>query len=883
MQAQALSEFVNPFVGTDAHGHTYPGATVPFGMVQLSPDTRLEGWDGCGGYHWSDSSLYGFSHTHLQGTGVSDYGDVLFMPTNHQVKNTPKWRDAYKSTFTHSREKAVPGYYAVQLLDYGIEAELTATERCGIHRYTLQAGDSCRLFIDMMHRDDLLYYDIGTIGDTVVYGYRVSRAWATEQHSYFYAVFSRPFHLFQQLDIQYNESDAQGTNRTVLEQQQIFSLNFPSGQPIEVRVGWSGTDVDGARHNLYTEAPAFGFDTYRRRAQSAWEAQLAKWPCPESKEVDKDVYYTSLYHSCTTPNIWSDADGRFRGMDKKIHVAEDYTRYTVFSLWDTFRGLHPLLATIEPQRTTDFIRTMLAMYDETGQLPVWELAANETYCMIGYHAVSVIADAYQRGIRNFDHRKALQAMVATARGPQEEKIAFALRGYVPGDTYSESVSKTLEYAYNDWCIAGFAAAIGEKEIEREFSARAQQWKNLFDPSTGFFRPRINGGFTENFDPAQVDFHYTEANAWQYRFFVPHAWQELEARLGGNKKFRNELERMFTVSSETTGREQADITGLIGQYAQGNEPSHHVTALMRAAGDAKTARSLEKRVMKELYSSAPDGLCGNEDCGQMSAWYVLQAHNSYPLCPGIPFRPDVPFLAMPLIQGPATSFQQMASVTIGLVEKEAVLHYTLAFEDGEELFFTATTDAVIVLDRTTEITAWYTSADGTVKSNVESARFYKRSRPYSVASITPWSAQYPAGGKDAMVDGLTGGNDFRTGQWQGWQGSTMVCIIDLADTVAVNKVGVRCLQDTKSWIWFPSMVRVSISVDGKEYAQVAAWSTNADTAKEGGHIQQFSQPVAGKARFVRVEAMPAFESIPSWHLGAGGKPWIFADEILITTE
>jgi predicted alpha-1,2-mannosidase len=880
---QSLINWVDPFVGTDAHGHTYPGATVPFGMVQVGPDTRLDGWDGCSGYHWSDDMVYGFSHTHLQGTGVSDYGDVLFMPTNHSLKRASLWRDVYKSAFDHSRETAEPGYYSVYLNDYGIMAELTATERCGIHRYTFQEGDSCRLFIDMMHRDELLYYDIGTIGDTVVYGYRVSKAWAPEQHSYFYAVFSRPFRELTQLDIQYNETDGEGKVRTIIEQQQIFSLDFPAGDPLVIRVGWSGTDVEGAQNNLNAETHHFNFDIYRQRAAESWEAQMAKWSCPKNDDIDRTTYYTSLYHCCTTPNIWSDVDGRFRGMDQQIHQAEGYTRYTVFSLWDTFRGLHPLLAQMEPVRTADFINSMLAMWDETGQLPVWELAANETYCMIGYHAVSVIADAYQRGIRNFDHHKALQAMVATARGPQEEKIAYALRGYVPGDTYSESVSKTLEYAYNDWCIAGFAAAIGDTSVAKEFGARSHHWKNLYDPSTEFFRPRINGAFMEAFDPYQVDFHYTEANAWQYRFFVPHQWEELEKRLGGKKKFQKELERMFTVKSETTGREQADITGLIGQYAHGNEPSHHVTALMRAAGQEKAARELEKRIMQELYDATPDGLCGNEDCGQMSAWYVLQAHNEYPLCPGIPYRDETPFLTIPIIEGPATSFRDQATVVIRSMEENTLLHYRLLFEDGEELDFTSLTDAVVVLDKTAEVTAWCVALAGGDESKRETARFLKRNRPHTVHSITPWSPQYPAGGKDALVDGLKGGVDFKTGQWQGWQGTTMTCVVDLADTANVVSVGVRCLQDIKSWIWFPSMIRVGISMNGTDFSQVAQWPVTSDVRKEGSHLESFSQPILGKARFVRIEAMPAFDAIPNWHLGAGGKPWIFADEIMIATE
>lgn len=877
--ACAQSEWVNPFVGTGGHGHTFPGATAPFGMVQLSPDSRLEGWDGCGGYHYSDSMLYGFSHTHLQGTGVSDYGDILFMPTNYNVRKADTWNAAYPSRFRHETEKASPGFYSVKLDDYNITAELTATARTGIHRYTFAPGDSCRLFIDMMHRDEIHYYDIQTIGDTVVYGYRVSKAWAEKQHCYFYAVFSKPFKELTQLDVSYDETFSDGNIRKVIEQVQVFALDFGAVGELNVRVGISGTDVEGAKKNLYAEAPSFGFERYKAAVAEQWNEALRRVPCPVQSTQDKQNFYSSLYHCYTTPNVWSDVDGRYRGMDQQIHQAEGFTRYTVFSLWDTFRGLHPLLAEFEPQRTRDFIRTFLSIYDERGELPVWELAANETYCMIGYHSVSAIADAYFRGIRDFDHRKALSAMIAAANGPQEEKKYYAAKGYVPADLFSESVSKTLEFAYDDWCIAQFAFAIGEEEIGKEYARRSQHWKNLFDPQTKFFRPRKNGSFPEPFDPYQVDFNFTEANAWQYRLFVPQAPDQLAAFFGGKKALVKAIDEMLAASTQTTGREQADITGLIGQYAHGNEPSHHVAALYRALGEAKKANKLEREILTTMYAPTPEGLCGNEDCGQMSAWYVLTTLGKYPLCPGgapslhAAFDNVVP---MPVIEGPALSFKQSAQVWIKSLRKGDRLRYTVTNDKGEIFSFESVSPALVQLESSSEITAVAIDGEGR-ESNEESARFVQRSQAWSVKSITPYSAQYTGGGDEALIDGGVGSTDFRTGSWQGFRENATI-VIDLGQTQSFHEVRVHALQDIKSWIWFPSSVEVATSTDGVQFERRAASTLRTDAKKEGGMAEWFAVPITGEGRYVKITLHKAFAQIPEWHLGAGETPWIFADEI-----
>lgn len=887
-----VCDFVNPFIGTDAHGHTYPGATVPFGLVQLSPDTRLDGWDGCSGYHYSDSVIYGFSHTHLQGTGVSDYGDILFMPTNYATHTAPQWCDAYKSSFSHKTESASPGYYKVSLADYGIDAELTATERTGMHRYRFSPGDSCRLFIDMMHRDNLLYYDIQTLGDTAIYGFRVSGSWAAEQHCYFYAVFSRPFRDFTQLDVQQTFTDSTGLRHEVIEQVQVFSVAFDKADELLVKVGISGTDVFGAQQNLWKENPGWDFDAVRAAARQEWEKTLSRTPFLRANDLVP--YYSALYHCYTVPNVWSDVDGRFRGMDNRIHPSAGHRRYTVFSLWDTFRSYHPLMCRLEPERTLEWIQTFLGMYRERGELPVWELAANETYCMIGYHSVPVIAEAYMRGIRGFDTQLALEAMVKTATGPQREKQLYDSLGYVPADQFSESVSKTLEFAYDDWCIAQFARATGNEEVYARFIRRAQHWKNLFDPQTGFMRPRRNGGFPEPFDPYQVDFNYTEANAWQYAFFVPHDLGTLRRYLGGPGALTAKLDGLFTARSQTTGREQADITGLIGQYAHGNEPSHGF-AWCYLAGDPSRygeATRLTEKIRTELYGSGPDGLCGNEDCGQMSAWYVssmLDAHTGAPGTPpaydGLSFEEktarawtitDYLVAPLPVVRGPMLPFADSAVISLDCAEPDARILMTVR-ERGkpeirryyEEPF---TVSQFTVVEAIAEV-------PGCENSRPVTAVFRKREPGRSILSVTPFSPQYTAGGDQALVDGVSGGIDFRTGSWQGWQGKDAEVVVDLGSEQAISYAGIGCLQDIKSWIWYPSAVEIYLSHDGVSFARAATITNEQRSDDYTPGVQQLGAALRASARYVKV-MLRSVGSVPSWHLGAGGAAWIFADEITI---
>ena len=634
-QSGSLCREVDPFIGTGGHGHTYPGATVPFGMVQLSPDTRLEGWDGCGGFHITDSEVYGFSHTHLQGTGVSDYGDVLLMPTVGPMDAGAVWNERYRDRFVPGSQEAHAGYYRCELERSGVEVELTASERVGFHRWTLERPDTLQLVVDLAHRDDLISYGMYPLDDSTLVGLRVSDNWAEEQHVYFAMRFNRPFEWLDQMAELSVQTGADGVLNQELTYVPIFALLFNDVSSVESRVSLSFVDIDGAVANLDAEAPvAEGFDAARRQAESAWDAALNSIQIEEREPDERTVFYTSMYHSLTVPNLASDVDGRYRGTDLQVHQGDvESPRYTVYSLWDTFRATHPLLNVLEPERTEQFIRNFIGMHEEGGSLPMWELAGNYTGCMIGYHAVPVIADAWAKGLRNFDADKALEAMVAEATADELAKPVWDSLGYLPLEKESESVSKTLEYAFDDACIARMAADMGKMDVAERFGLRAQGWRNLFNPDNGFLQPRYGAAWREGFDPTEVTFEYTEANGWQYNFFVPHDVSGHMALLGGPEGYADMLDEMFTGSSRMSGRHQSDITGLIGQYAHGNEPSHHMAYLPSYAGHPERTQALVDSICDVLYTSEPDGLSGNEDCGQMSSWYVWSALGMYPVTPG----------------------------------------------------------------------------------------------------------------------------------------------------------------------------------------------------------------------------------------------------------
>lgn len=629
------ADYVNTFIGTGGHGHTYPGATMPFGMVQLSPDTRLEGWDGCGGYHYDDSYIYGFSHTHLNGTGVPDLCDILIMPTTGETRwnNGSDSKPGYGSRFEHSSERSEPGYYKVILDDYNITAELTATTRAGMHCYTFPAGTKSNILVDLFHRDEVLESSLKVISNTKIEGLRRSRSWAANQFVYFVAEFSKPFSTYE---IAIDNTTVPEIKSVENEKniKAIFHFNTHEGEKIYLKVGISAVNEDGARLNMKTEIPGWDFGQVRSNAKATWNKELSKIEAEGGTDLQKTVFYTALYHTMVNPNTYMDVDGSYRGRDLKIHKDSTFTNYTVFSLWDTYRTFHPLMTIIDQKRTLDYIRTFLVQYDQGGLLPVWELAANETNCMIGYHSVPVIVDAYLKGIIGFDTEKAFQAMCkSTTRDGNGGLIALDRNGYIATEDESESVSKTLEYAYDDWCIAQFAKSLYKKDEYAYYIKRAQNYKNVYDSTTGFMRARTNGGWFNPFDPYEVNFNYTEANSWQYSFSAVQDMDGFIQLHGGKANLAKKLDQLFSATSRTSGREQSDITGLIGQYVHGNEPSHHMAYLYPFVSQAWKTQQKAHQIMNTLYHNNPDGLAGNEDCGQMSAWAVMSALGFYQVTPG----------------------------------------------------------------------------------------------------------------------------------------------------------------------------------------------------------------------------------------------------------
>lgn len=936
-QEQDVIKLVNTFVGTGGHGHTYPGATAPFGMVQLSPDTRLEGWDGCSGYHYTDSVIYGFSHTHLSGTGVSDYGDVLFMPNTGEVQFDNGNGDpskGYCSAFLKSTESASPGYYGVTLNRNNVRAELTATTRAGMHRYHF-SEDAAHLIVDLSHRDQLTSHKLIQSAPDEISGHRISRNWAEEQHVYFVAQFSAPV-----ARAEFNDSAT------------VAAFHFGDTDTLLVRVGISSVSIENARKNLQAEIDHWDFDRVKDETEALWRSQLQKIEVKGGTGEEKRIFYSALYHTMLAPNTWSDVNGEYRGMDMEVHHAP-HTVYTVFSLWDTFRALHPLFTIIERERTLDFLRTFLLHYEQGGRLPVWELAANETDCMIGYHSIPVIVDAYVKGITDFDAEKMLAAMVDVSRRSHFGLDSYIKNASILAGDEPESVSKTLEYAYDDWCIAQFAKALNHEEIVQEYSARAQYYRNLFDPETSFFRARMDGGWFSPFDPSEVNYNYTEANAWQYSMFAPQDISGLIDLHGGDEGFEKHLDSMFGASSETTGRQQADITGLIGQYAHGNEPSHHMAYLYNFTGSPhKTARRV-RQIMDEMYSNAPDGLSGNEDCGQMSAWYVFSAMGFYPVTPGTPdyvigspvfdevlihlengqtarlsregkgpvvtkmlrhgedypqsfithrdlmdgahfqfvmgedpagewgvdpaYRPSTSIGAAPIATVPFFKSSGATFTDSSRVELASI-------NSGAQIFYRLNRGDVnvysspLVFFETTSVEAWAVLPDGTESHRIENT-WHQIDGRRRIELLAEYANQYSAGGRNALIDHLRGKENYQTGRWQGYQAQDFEAVVDLGEVMRVKRISMGFLQDIKSWIWFPPEVRFYTSVDGEKFTETGVVANTFPDDVYGGYTQDYAVAPEKDARYIKITA-PNYGHCPDWHLGAGGQSWLFADEIII---
>lgn len=657
------TDSVNVFIGTGGHGHTFPGATLPHGMVQLSPDTRLFGWDACSGYYYDDTSIMGFTHTHLSGTGIGDYGDILFMPVVGEkplIAGTAENPDeGYRSRFSHEQESARPGYYQVLLQDDSINVELTATLRAGLHRYTYPKASDARLIVDMeptIHGHQHPVTQIRVVNDSTIAGMKYTVGWAKRHYVYFYAVFSSPFDYKLYSGTEY-QSDS--TSVTVNTAKAVMSFrNLPADGRVLAKVGISSVDEEGARLNVEAEIPNWDFEGVMKQANTTWNEALGKIDIETSDNDSRAVFYTSLYHAFIQPSLASDVDGRYRTMGHEIKQDASYTNYTVFSLWDTFRAAHPLYTIVTPEQNQAFIRSLLRKYDEGGILPKWELASNETGTMIGYHAVSVIADAMMKKQCDFDVKKALEACIrssvydTTGVTPMMDRqilngklmpVSIKYKnelGYIPCDKVGGSVSQGLEFAYNDWLIAQMMKEHNRKDLYDKYMELSRNYRNYFDPETKLMRGRLSdGSWITPFDPASVQrpSNYVEGNAWQWAWFVPQDVEGLMEMVGGQKSFEAHLDTLFTTSSELTGdpNAAADVTGMIGQYAHGNEPSHHIPYLYNYAGAPRKTQALVDHILRTLYHNDPNGLSGNEDVGQMSAWYALSAMGFYSFCPGRP--------------------------------------------------------------------------------------------------------------------------------------------------------------------------------------------------------------------------------------------------------
>lgn len=643
---------VRPLVGTQGEGNTYPGAQVPFGMVVLSPDTEKKEWGAASGYEYSDGTLYGFSFLHLHGTGIPDMGDILLQPRVGEVRLNPGTKDlkekGYLSRFSHARESASPGYYSVMLDDYGVRAELTATNRAGMLRCTFPASKEAHVLLDLAHvlQHKVIWSRVQVRDGQTLVGMHQVRGWAKERTVYFAARFSKPFkglRLFS--DKKPAQYDSFKTYRFVSERhafgpdvQAVADFETAAGEQILVKVGISALSEAGALRNLEAEMPDWAFDSYVQAARRAWNRELSRFQI-EGTDTQKATFYTGAYHAFMAPNEYSDMDGRYRGQDQQIHAEAGFRNYTTFSLWDTYRAVHPLFNLVQPERNQDMVRSLLEAYRQSPDklLPIWNFWNNETWCMVGYHAVPVIVDAYFKGMKGIDWNLALEACVASATHPTYDGLVDYKRlGYVPFDRENESVSKTLEYAYDDACIARLARALGKQDIAERFEKRAQSYRNLFDPKLGLMRPKDSkGGWMEPFE-TRVFAHlgaFTEGTTWQYSWSVAHDIPGLIDLFGGREAFARQLDKVFSSTEKTVAEGTDDIQGRIGDYWHGNEPSHHVAYLYALAGQPWKTQALVRRLVDSQYGDKPNSLCGNDDCGQMSAWYLFSAMGFYPVNPG----------------------------------------------------------------------------------------------------------------------------------------------------------------------------------------------------------------------------------------------------------
>ena len=950
-----LTKYVNPFIGTGGTGHTFPGATTPFAMVQLSPDTRIDGsWEGCSGYHYSDSIIHGFSHTHLSGTGVSDYGDIAFMPYFSKTDEIEKLKtENLKAKFSHKNEKASAGFYSVELNDIPVKVELTATTRTGFQRYTFNEDGYGYVVLNLKHRDELLEGSIKKVQKNIYKGIRVSKAWATRQELYYgFSVSSfrrneKSHHTgFSGKNLRNDENITitpinefiinDGTNDTKL----ILQYKVKKGQQILIKTGISTVDEDAALNNLNTENLSWDFQKIKLQANDSWEKELSKIEVTEAKRINLSTtqrnnlfnFYTAMYHCMIHPSIMNDVDGRYKGRDGKIHKAEGFNYYTVFSLWDTHRALHPLLNIIDKKRSHDFIITFLKQFEQSGRLPIWELWNNETDCMIGFHSVSVILDAYRKQVITKDELQQLwPAVKAEAMSNRFGLDKFREKGFLSVEDESESVSKTAEYSYDMWCVSEIAIELDNITDAIYFGKYANSWQELQNPENGFIQPRKNGNWLQNFNPFEVNNNYTEANAWQYSFYHPH-----------DTTTNNLLDSLFIVSNKTSGREQVDITGLIGQYAHGNEPSHNYIYL----SNNENRLTYLNNVFDNFYTNKPDGLIGNEDCGQMSAWYVMSALGFYQTCPGrMEYSTGLTLFDSTFLfynNEKNNINKKMEALPVNTSEWYKPIKHSYLFNDDSTIKYernlnlfafdcrasaptiasslkknTFSDSLLITLNSQktfgllcnsntsfkhyvsinsssfqTYTSPFFLHQNSMVKtyivlenngsfdtSNTTTAHFYKRPHNYSIQLDCNYNKQYTADGDDGIIDGQYGDLDWRKGGWQGYQAQNFEAVIDLKTPKTINETSANFLQDTRSWILMPTKVEFYTSTDSINF-QLAGTIENIIAANDYSvQVKKFVYKVNTVAKYIKIKAYN-YGKLPEWHAGKGDDAFIFIDEIEI---
>jgi predicted alpha-1,2-mannosidase len=944
------TELVNPFIGTGGHGHTFPGATMPFGMMQLSPDTRLEGWDGCGGYHYSDSTMYGFSHTHLSGTGIADYCDILVMPF---VGNVEWDNKKYASKFSHKQEQASPGYYEVQLLKHNIHAALSTSTRSGMHEYTFANNGEGKIILDLKHRDEVLESSLEIVNNYEIKGMRRSRSWAQNQVIYFYIKFENPiaeYGIALNDSLQKNIKSAIGKNI-----KSYFSFGLNRDKKLRLKIGISGVSCANAKQNLETEIKHFDINKVKSEATNAWNKELGKIEIKGGTKDQQIAFYTALYHSSISPNVYTDVNGDYRGTDLKVHTAKSFTNYSVFSLWDTHRALHPLQTILNRKKTNDWINTFLAQYQQGGMLPIWELSGNETFCMIGYHAVPVIADAYQKGIRNYDTKLALNAMTSYAESNRFGLGQYAKLGFVSNDVDNESASKTVEYAYDDWCIAEYAKWLGNSVVHKKYLQRAQNYKNLFDTRVHHIRGKVQGFWYTPFKASEVNNFFTEGNSWHYSFTAQQDLDGLIKLYGGKEKAAQKLEELFTTKEALSGRDQSDVTGLIGQYAHGNEPSHHMAYLFNYVGKPWRTQEIINKICTEFYPNNPDGLIGNEDCGQMSAWFVLSAMGFYPVTPasglyaiGTPLfnevkihlengktftitapnktassiyitdlklnnkkynnsfikhtdlenggkltfdLSDVPnknfgikesemphtsidgnnFLTVPYFDMETFKFKTSLPISIKSNDSVAQIFYAINNSNFEKY------TKPFTIDSTTIVKMF--SQKGTLKTEIVTQKFYKIATDKNIKINSEVNPLYTADGPDALIDGILGTTNWKTGEWQSYYAKDFEAVIDLQKVKPISYVGIHVLQDVSPWIMYPSKVIFETSDDGITYKLLTTVTNTKPRDSKEVETQLLGENVKTSAKYIRLKAITG-GLLPTWHESAGNPSHIFIDEVVV---